>query len=124
MKRTLTLIGLAVAVVLLLGGCMTQFGSSNGKLAYADVDGAAQGEVSIENGFLYILHPDVVTLGEGKTWETIDTVLEPELNTMGANAVRDLELGYGATLVDMILSSVVPLISWGTYTVEGEAVLQ
>lgn len=124
MKRTLTLIGLAVAVVLLLGGCMTQFGSSNGKLAYADVDGAAQGEVSIENGFLYILHPDVVTLGEGKTWETIDTVLEPELNTLGANAVRDLELGYGATLVDMILSSVVPLISWGTYTVEGEAVLQ
>jgi hypothetical protein len=124
MKRTLTLIGLAVAVVLLLGGCMTQFGSSNGKLAYADIDGSAQGQVSIEKGFLYIIHPDLVTLGDGKTWETIDKDLEPELNTMGANAVRDLELGYGASLVDMILSAVVPVVSWGTYTIEGEAVLQ
>lgn len=124
MKRKLTLIGLAVAVVLLLGGCMTQFGSSNGKLAYAEIEGDPQGEVSIEKGFIYILHPDILTLGDGKTWETIDTDLEPQLNTMGANAVRDLKLGYGATLIDMILSSVVPVVSWGTYTIEGEAVLQ
>ena len=124
MKRTLTLIGLAVAVVLLLGGCMTQFGSSNGKLAYAEIEGDPQGEVSIEKGFLYIIHPDVVTLGEGKVWETIDADLEPQLNTMGANAVRDLKLGYGSSLVDLLLSSIVPVVSWGTYTIEGEAVLQ
>jgi hypothetical protein len=124
MKRTLTLVGLAIAVVLLLGGCMTQFGSSSGKLAYAEVEGDPAGEVSIEKGFLYIIHPDILTLGEGKVWENIDQDLDPTLNAMGANAVRDMKLGYGATLIDFILSSVVPVVSWGTYTIEGEAVRQ
>lgn len=123
MKRTLMIVGLGLAAVLLLGGCMTSFGSDSGKLAYAQVDGVAAGEVSIENGFIYILHPDIFVAG-GKTWENVDQDIDPVLSAMGADAVRNLKLGYGATLVDMLLSSFVPVVSWGTYTIEGEAVTQ
>lgn len=121
MRRTLMIIGLAVVAVLMLSGCMTQFGSSSGKLAYAEIDGAPQGEIAIEKSFIYIIHPDLFIAGE-KMWENIDSEIDPVLTSMGADAVRDLELGYGATLMDMILSSVVPLVNWGTFTVEGEAV--
>ena len=121
MRRTLMIIGLAVVAVLLLSGCMTQFGSSSGKLAYAEIDGTPQGEIAIEESFIYIIHPDLFIAGE-KMWENIDGEIDPVLTSMGADAVRDLKLGYGATLMDMILSSVVPLVSWGTFTVEGEAV--
>lgn len=124
MKRTLTIIGLTLAVVLTLGGCMTYFGSESGKLAYAEVEGTPAGEVSIEEGFLYIIHPDVLVIGGEKMWENIDQDLEPVLTEMGADAVRGLQLGYGATLIDMLLSSFVPVVNWGTYTIEGEAVSQ
>ena len=124
MKRTLTTVGLALAVILMLGGCMTYFGSENGKLAYAEVDGTSKGEVSIEEGFLYIIHPDVFVIGGEKMWENVDQDLDPVLEEMGANAVRDLRLGYGGTVTDILLSAIVPLVSWGTYTIEGEAVSQ
>lgn len=123
MKRTLKIAGLALAVLLVLSGCMSYFGSDSGKLAYAQISGPSAGAVSIENGFIYILHPDIFVVG-GKTWENIDQDLDPVLNAMGANAVRDLKLGYGATLVNMLLSSFVPVVSWGTYTIDGEAVSQ
>jgi len=123
MKRTLMIVGLGLAAVLLLGGCMSYFGSDSGKLAYAQVEGVSAGDVSIENGFIYILHPDIFVVG-GKTWENVDQDIDPVLDAMGADAVRNLKLGYGATLVDMLLSSFVPVVSWGTYTIEGEAVTQ
>jgi hypothetical protein len=103
---------------------MTYFGSESGKLAYAEVDGTSKGEVSIEEGFLYIIHPDVFVIGGEKMWENVDQDLDPVLDEMGANAVRDLRLGYGGTVTDILLSAIVPLVSWGTYTIEGEAVSQ
>ena len=124
MKRTLTIVGLALAVILTLGGCMTYFGSESGKLAYAEVEGTSVGEVSIEEGFLYIIHPDVFVIGGEKMWENIDQDLDPALEELAADAVRDLRLGYGGTITDILLSSIVPVVSWGTYTIEGEAVSQ
>ena len=124
MKRTLVIVGLALAVMLTLGGCMTYFGSESGRLAYAEVEGTSKGEVSLEKGFMYIIHPDVFVVGGEKMWENIDQDLEPVLEEMGANAVRDLRLGYGGTLTDVLLSAIVPLLNWGTYTIEGEAVSQ
>ena len=121
MKRVITSILLAAVVMLALGGCMSQFASSNGKLAYADIQGTSQGAISLVKPFIYIIHPDVFIIGE-KGWESIDKDIEPELDRLGANAVRDLKLGYGATLIDVLLSSVVPLVNWGTYTIDGEAV--
>ena len=123
MKRSLMIIALAIVAVLMLSGCMTQFGSSSGKLAYAEVEGTSQGDVAVEKSFIYILHPDIFIMGE-KTWENIDLELDPVLSQMGANAVRNMEITYGATLVDMLLSSVVPLVNWGTFTIEGEAINQ
>jgi hypothetical protein len=124
MKRTLTIVGLALASLVLLGGCMTNFGSASGKLAYAEIEGESAGQVSIEEGFLFIIHPDVLVLGGGKGWENIDDDLDPVLAELDANAVRNMELSYGATLIDMVLSSVVPVVNWGTYTIQGEAVRQ
>ena len=123
MRRVLSLVVLIGVVVLFLGGCMTQFASGNGKLAYADVRGESRGRVSVEERFIYIIHPDLYIFGD-KGWEEIDKDLDPELEKLGANAVRDLKLGYGMTLIDFILSAVVPLVNWGTYTIEGEAVRQ
>lgn len=124
MKRLWILVTLAVIVVLTLGGCMTYFGSGSGKLAYGEVSGASQGQIEIEKSFMFIIHPDLIVLNGGKGWENIDQVLEPALVAKGANAVRDLKLGYGANTVDMLLSIVVPVVSWGRYTIEGEAIKQ
>jgi len=123
MKRTLMVVGLALAAVLMLSGCMSYFGSDSGRLAYAEVEGTSAGEVMVEKQFIYIIHPDVFILG-GKTWENIDEDIDPVLASLGADAVRNLRLGYGATLIDMVLSGVVPVVRWGTYTIEGEAVVQ
>ena len=103
---------------------MTYFGSESGKLAYAEVEGTSVGEVSIEEGFLYIIYPDVFAIGREKMWENIDQDLDPALEELAADAVRDLRLGYGGTITDILLSSIVPVVSWGTYTIEGEAVSQ
>ena len=123
MKRMMMMATMALLVLVLFSGCMTYFGSESGKLSYAEVVGDSVGEVNIEKGFLFVLHPDIFVSG-GKTWENIDQDIEPVLNELGGDAVRNLELGYGATLIDMVLSSVVPVVSWGTYTITGEAVDQ
>ena len=60
MKRTLMIVGLALSAVLMLGGCMSYFGSDSGRLAYAEVPGTPAGEVMVEKGFIYIIHPDEI----------------------------------------------------------------
>ena len=121
MKRTTILVVLVLASVLLLSGCMTQFAAQNGKLAYAEVTGMPVGQVEVQEGFIYIIHPDLLTLGD-KGWESIDKDIDPILTALGGDAVRDLKLSYGLTTMDFILTAIVPVVSWGTYTIEGEAV--
>ncbi len=121
MKRTTIMILLALAAVLLLSGCMTQFATQNGKLAYAEIAGTPVGEIDVEEGFLYIFHPELIMFGE-KGWEMIDQDIEPVLTALGGDAVRDLRLSYGFTTIDYILSAFIPLVNWGTYTIEGEVV--
>ncbi len=121
MRRTTILALIVLAVVLLLGGCMTQFASQNGRLAYADIAGTPVGNLDVEEGFLYIIHPDLITFGD-KGWETIDGDIEPVLAATGGDAVRDLRLSIGYTTMDFILTAIVPVVSWGTYTLEGEVV--
>jgi hypothetical protein len=121
MRRTIILVSLVLAAGLLLSGCMTQFATQNGKLAYAEIAGTPVGTLDVEEGFLYIIHPDLITFGD-KGWETIDNDIEPVLAATGGNAVRDLRLSFGYTTMDFILTAVVPVVSWGTYTLEGEVV--
>jgi len=121
MRKVIVSVVLAVLAVALLSGCMSTFASASGKLAYAEIEGESKGEIMLEEGFMYLIHPDVYMLGE-KEWENIDAKLDPELSRLGADAVRDLKLSYGATLIDTLLSSVVPVLGWGTYIIEGEAV--
>ncbi len=123
MKRTTIMILLVLAIALLLSGCMTQFAAQNGKLAYADIAGTPVGEINVEEGFIYIIHPELIMFGE-KGWEMIDQDIEPVLTALGGTAVRDLRLSYGYTTIDFILSYFIPLVSWGTYTIEGEVVRQ
>ena len=121
MRRTTILVLLVLAVILLLSSCMTQFATENGRLAYADIAGTAVGNLDVEEGFIYIIHPELITFGE-KGWETIDNDIEPVLSATGGDAVRDLRLSFGYTTMDFVLTAVVPLVSWGTYTLEGEVV--
>jgi hypothetical protein len=124
MKISAKILALVGIVVILFSGCMTTFSTTNGKLGYGEIDGSQQGQVEVEEGFIYLIHPELATFGEGKTWEELDTVLEPELQAMDANAVRDMDLSYGFTAVDYLLTVFVPFVAWGTYTVEGTAVQQ
>lgn len=124
MKKHTLFVVVALAAALVLSGCMTTFDTTNGKLAYGDVSGTSQGSVELEEGFVYIIHPELVTFGDGKTWEELDTVLEPALKAQDANAVTDMSLSFGFTTTDFLLSAIVPVVSWGTYTVEGQAVQQ
>jgi ABC-type enterochelin transport system substrate-binding protein len=123
MKTRTVLVLVALAAALVLSGCMTTFSSENGKLAYAEVSGESVGEVSVEEGYIYIIHPELITFGD-KTWENLGTVLEPELEAMDANAISEMSISNGFTGVDFLLSYFVPLVSWGTYQVEGTAVSQ
>ena len=124
MKGLGKILALVGVVVLLLSGCMSTFSTKNGKLGYGEIQGSDQGQIEVEEGYIYLLHPELVTFGEGKTWEELDTVLEPELQAMDANAITDMKLGYGFTGTDYLLSVLVPFVSWGTYTVEGTAIQQ
>jgi len=102
---------------------MTTFASNSGKLSYAEIEGTTEGRIHETEGFVYILHPEIATLGT-KYWENLDTMVEPALRRSGGNAVTDLEVRYGYTTVDFLLSMIVPLVNWGTIEVEGTAVTQ
>ncbi|RKX75054.1 MAG: hypothetical protein DRP87_15445 [Spirochaetes bacterium] len=121
MKRTILGILALLVAAFILGGCMTQFSTGNGKLAYASLNGDSKGHLSRSQTFMYIIHPDLITFG-GKTWETLEHVIEPELSRAGGNAVKNLELRYGFTFVNYLLTMIVPVVSWGTYEVEGDII--
>ncbi len=124
MKKTGTIFGLVlVASVLVLSGCMTTFSSDSGRLSYADIQGEDVGQISAEEGFIYIIHPTLIPITEQYN-ENIDVMIDPELDRLDANAVRSLRIDYGFTAVDYILSAFVPFLNWGTIEVEGTAVSQ
>ena len=124
MRKTSTILGIVlVASVLVLSGCMTTFSSDSGQLSYAEVDGEEQGQISADEGFIYIIHPTLIPLTDQPN-ENIDTLIDPELSRLDANAVQDLQMDYGVTVTDFVLSSFVPFLSWGTMEVEGTAVSQ
>jgi hypothetical protein len=121
---TKVLIASVAAAAILLSGCMSTFGTSNGQLAYGEIDGRAEGPIEISKSFVYVLHPDLITFG-GKDWENLEKVIEPELSRVGGNAVNDLELGMGYTFVDLLLTSLLGgIIGFGHYEVHGQAVSQ
>ena len=123
MKKLIKLGVLAVAVLVVLSGCYTTFASSNGKLAYGEVSGSSQGDFETTEQYLYIIHPSLFTIG-GWSGAEIDSVIEPELEAMGANAVTDLQIKDGFEFIDLLLTGIVPVVSWGRYTVSGEAISQ
>lgn len=124
MKKTSTVLAIVlVASVLVLSGCMTTFSSDSGQLSYAEIDGDEQGQISAEEGFIYIIHPTFIPISDQPN-ENIDNLIDPELDALDANAVSDLQIGYGFTGIDYVLTSFVPFLSWGTMEVEGTAVSQ
>lgn len=124
MKKTSTILGIVlIAWVLVLSGCMTTFSSDSGQLSYAEVSGEEQGEISAEEGFIYIIHPTFIPISDQPN-ENIDLLIDPELTSLDANAVSNLQIDYGFTGIDYILSSFVPFLSWGTMQVNGTAVSQ
>lgn len=122
MKKVLLVLVVLIAA-LALSGCMTTYTATDGKLAYADVAGTEKGAFAVDQGYMYVIHPSLFVLGDNPT-EQIDVVIKPSLEAADANAAKNLVIRDGATLIDMVLSSVVPVISWGTFEVEGTAVQQ
>ncbi|AFG36609.1 hypothetical protein [Spirochaeta africana] len=120
-KILLGLIILAAAVA--LSGCMTTYTATDGNLAYASVTGEARGDIAVDEGYIYIIHPSLFVLGDNPT-EQLDIILEPALTAADANAVTNMTIRDGYTFVDFILSSFVPFLSWGTVEVEGAAIQQ
>ncbi|MFO8063430.1 MAG: hypothetical protein R6V29_02215 [Spirochaetia bacterium] len=116
------IVGLALlAAVLVLSGCMTTFASDSGQLAYGEIEGDSAGSFDASEGFIYFIHPELVTFTD-KHWENLDAMIDPELARNDASAARDLEIDYGFTGVDYLLSAFVPFVSWGTIEVRGTAV--
>lgn len=116
------IVGLAlVAAVLVLSGCMSTFASESGQLSYGEIEGESTGSFEASEGFIYFIHPELVTF-TNKHWENLDAMIEPELTRSDASAARNLEIDYGFTGVDYLLSAFVPLVSWGTIEVRGTAV--
>ncbi|MFP4010528.1 MAG: hypothetical protein ACLFUM_02420 [Spirochaetaceae bacterium] len=116
------IIGLTLlAAVLVLSGCMTTFASDSGQLAYGEMEGSSAGSFETSEGFIYFIHPELVTFGD-KHWENLDAMIEPELSGVDATAARELEIDYGFTGMDYLLSMFVPFVSWGTIEVRGTAV--
>ena len=123
MKKIIGMVVLVAVAAVFLSGCFTTFKSTNGKLAYADVQGTDKGSFEYSAGFVYIIHPQLITFG-GRAWESVDMVLEGHLAQKGANAARNIELTHGATFINMLLSYIVPVVSWGTWGVSGTAIQQ
>ncbi|GAB6090683.1 hypothetical protein [Spirochaeta dissipatitropha] len=122
MKKVL-LILIVLAAALALSGCMTTYTTTDGNLSYAELGGTAQGSFSVDEGYMFIIHPSLFVLGDNPA-EQLDVVIGPSLNSAGANAATNLVIRDGFTFIDLLLTSVVPVISWGTLEVEGTAVQQ
>jgi hypothetical protein len=120
MKNISKILVLAVIAVIALSGCMTQFSASNGQLGYGSFEGENRGPIEVSQGYIYVLHPDILTFGP-KYWEQLERLIGPEL-TGGANAVTDSEIRYGYTFLDLVLSGIVPVVQWGTIEITGTAV--
>lgn len=117
------LVLLLIVAVVVLSGCMSTLTTTDGKLSYGKVGGQEKGEFTASAGYMYLLHPSIMYIGEAKPAQ-LDLIMAPELEAQGANAATNLTIKDGYTLVDYILSSIVPLVMWGTVEVTGTAVKQ
>ncbi|MFW5800968.1 MAG: hypothetical protein ACOCVC_02960 [Spirochaeta sp.] len=120
-KIILGLVILAAAVA--LSGCMTTYTATDGNLAYAEVEGEARGGFAVEEGYMYVIHPSLFVLGENPATQ-LDVVLQPTLQAADANAATNLVIRDGFSFMDLVLTSIVPVVSWGTLEVEGSAIEQ
>ncbi|TVQ22318.1 MAG: hypothetical protein EA382_12255 [Spirochaetaceae bacterium] len=112
-----------VIAVLALAGCMTTYTTTDGRLAYGDIGGTAAGTFEASAGYIYILHPSILVLGDNPT-ERLDLVVGPRIQAAGGNAATNLVIRDGFTVVDFLLSYFVPIVNWATVEVEGTAVSQ
>ncbi len=122
MKRVLVILTMVIAV-LALAGCMTTYTTTDGRLAYGNIDGAVAGTFEASAGYIYILHPSILVLGDNPA-ERLDLVMSPQIQAAGGNAATNLVIRDGFTVVDFLLSYFVPIVNWATVEVEGTAVSQ
>jgi hypothetical protein len=94
-----------VAAILLVGGCTTTYTASNGMLGYGEMRGSEVGEIKATDGYIYLIHPELMTFG-GKPWQNLEDLIEPELSRAGGDSVTNLEITDGYTIVDFILTGI------------------
>ncbi len=122
-------------VLFALIGCITQYSASGNRLSYAELDGESRGNFKAAVAYQYLIHPDFWVISSfrrdlgpskgkigGKPWVKLDKVIEPELSRMGGNGIRNLQINYGYTFSDYLITLFVPLVGSGTLILEGEAV--
>lgn len=117
------LILLALVSAVMFAGCMSTIATKDGKLSYGDIAGQKAEKFTASDGYIYVIHPSLFVLGD-KVTENLDAVMAPALAAQGANAATNLVIHDGFTVMDFLLTSVVPVLSWGTIEVEGVAVKQ
>jgi len=118
-------LGLAVLLILsvslVLGGCATTFSTTNGKLAYGDIKGQSKGTFQKQVQNLSIFSPFILPLDKNN--EKLDTIIEPELKALNANAATNVEIKAGFDLMGFLITSFTAgVLQWGMISVSGTAI--
>lgn len=104
MKKFLAILCASFVAIALLSGCATSFKTTNGALSYGKIKGADKGTFKAVGPAHYIISPYLIPLQ--KTNEKLDTIIDPELKKLGANAATKVEIKYGFDLMEFIITDI------------------
>lgn len=124
MKKTVVLILMATALIMVLAGCTTMYATTNGKLSYAEVKGTEKGTIRTSKKVLSIIHPSVAVLGKNY-YENLDDMIDPALKKKDANAVKGMTISQRFGLLDYAITYFTAgILNSQSIIVEGTAVKQ
>ena len=124
MKKTVVLLLMASALIMIFAGCTTMYATSNGKLAYAEVAGTDKGSVHVSKKVLAIFHPSVAVLGKNY-YKNLDDMIEPALKKKDANAIKGMTISQQFGIIDYAIAYFTAgIINSQSIIVEGTAVKQ
>jgi len=107
-------------MALIFSSCSLVFQSGDGNLGYfPQATGYPMGYFENTAEFWYVLSPFIAPLSE--PYSNIENMIRPKLVEKGADFAKDVKIGYGFTVVDMLINYFVPFVGRDTITVEGQA---
>jgi len=106
--------------VLVFSSCSMLFKTADGNLGYfPNIIGTPVGKFEASQELWFIIDPILFPMS--RPHENLDKMIGPEVFARGGAFAKNLEISYGFTIWDFVITYFVPFVGRGTISVSGEA---